>query len=598
MKIKYFQNSLRLISIIILLQLCFSSIVAQLPEITKQRILRYSNSNDALRVIKITPDMGFIAGVSSNSSAGFDKSQPSKGGNDFWVYKASRNGMLQWEKTIGGSLNDNIKSLVVTSDGGYLLAGESASPVSGDKTEASINSDIWIVKLDANGNIVWQNTIQGAAQDSVASVIEAKDGGYYILGTSTSGIGYDKTSVNYGSTDLWLIKVNSSGNVVWDKGFGGTGADVVLYPDLIEYFDNGDLLLGASSTSGVSGNKTVGNLGSYDFWLLRCDTSGSVKWQKSIGGNSDDQLTDVQKVKGNGFLLSSSSASELSVNKSQNYFGYPSPMQKYDYWVMKIDTSGSIIWEKTIGGILNDQIGGAASTDSGFYYLSGISFSPASGIKTSPQLGGGDFWLVVLDTSGNIVTQNSWGSSGREIYAWIDYRDGKCIMAERADLVGSGNILELPRPKGNWNSWIVTLNDRAVKHNIHGRIFADLNNNCVKDTGEPNLFSTFITNALDEVTSYAMDGIYTLPISDDIATLYISNLDSLYKIGCRPGDSINISFSPTSSIDTFNIDFPIQPVLRCINTQITSYGASFPRISDPYRDWETDRKSTRLNSSH
>jgi uncharacterized repeat protein (TIGR01451 family) len=552
---------------------------AQIPEITKQRLLRTS-SLDAIRVIKITNDGGFIAGVQSSSTAGFDKSEVSRGLNDYWVYKASRSGALQWEHTLGGAQNDNIKSITITSDGGYLLAGESASPISGDKTESSIGTDIWLLKLDSNGNLLWQNTIQASADDSVASVLEAVDGGFYILGTSTSGVGYDKTSVNYGSNDLWLIKINASGNVVWDKGFGGTGADVVLYPELLKFFDNGDLLIASSSSSGISGNKTVGNNGSYDFWLLRCDTAGNVKWQKNIGGSSDDQITDIKNVRGNAFLITSSSSSPASGDKLENYIGYPAASHPYDYWAVKIDTSGTIIWQNTIGGNSDDQVAGAVESDSGLIYLSGISFSGISGDKIVPQIGGGDLWLVILDSLGNLIGQNSWSSSGRDIYGWPDYKAGKCIIGERADLAGSGDILELPHPKGNWNSWIVTLDDRNTKHYIHGHVFADLNNNCVRDFGEPNLYSTFVTNANEERTAYALNGNYSIATSSEDAALYVSNLDTLYRLGCHASDTILVAFNSGSAVDTFNIDFPVHSAYHCLQTEITGFDATFPRICD------------------
>jgi len=552
---------------------------SQIPTLVKQRLLRTTNL-DAIRVVKLTPDGGFILGVISSSDAGYDKSQPSLGGNDFWIYKASRSGSLQWEKTIGGSSNDNIKSITLTRDGGYLLAGESSSPVSGNKTEASIGADIWLVKLDASGNILWDNTIQAAGNDTLGSVIEASDGGFYLLSTSTSGIGYDKTTVNYGSNDIWLIKTNSSGAVVWDKNFGGSGVDVVQYPGMINFFNNGDLIIGSNSTSGVSGNKTVGNLGSYDFWLMRLDTAGNMKWQRDMGGRSDDQLTEIRLAHDGNFLLASTSQSPASGDKTEDPVGYPLALYIYDYWVLKMDTASNIIWQNTIGGTMDDQVGGLRESDSGKIYVSGISFSSISGDKVVPQIGVGDLWLIVLDSVGNLIAQNSWGNFAREIYAWPDYKDGNLIIAERADDGSSGDILEIPHPHGAWNSWIVRFSDANVKHIIHGNVFADLNNNCVKDSTEPNLFSTFITDAQNEHSSYALNGNYSITTNSNSASLYVSNLDSLYRLGCRSSDTFNVAFNAGSAVDTFNLNFPVHSIYHCIRTEITGFDATFPRRCD------------------
>ena len=136
----------------------------------------------------------------------------------------------QWDKTFGGSNNDDLSSLQQTSDGGYILGGYSASGISGDKTEASRgNNDYWIVKTDANGNKQWDKTFGGSSDDQLYSFQQTTDGGYISGGRSTSGISGDKTEASKGSYDYWIVKTDANGNKQWDKTFGGSNVDELWY---------------------------------------------------------------------------------------------------------------------------------------------------------------------------------------------------------------------------------------------------------------------------------------------------------------------------------------------------------------------------------
>jgi hypothetical protein len=213
---------------IIVLTLCVSFAVhAQVP--VKQWDKDFggsSSSSNDLTSLQQTTDGGYILGGFSDSPAGGDKTQPSQGSFDYWVVKIDAGGNKQWDKTFGGSSGDRLTSLHQTADGGYILGGYSSSGAGGDKTQASKGGDdYWVVKIDASGNKQWDKTFGGSNQDYLSSLQQTTDGGYILGGYSSSGSGGEKTQPSQGSFDYWVVKIDAGGNKQWDKGFGGSGTD-------------------------------------------------------------------------------------------------------------------------------------------------------------------------------------------------------------------------------------------------------------------------------------------------------------------------------------------------------------------------------------
>ncbi len=157
---------------------------------------------------------------------------------------------IEWQNTIGGNSDDELYSVIETTDGGYLLGGWSWSGISGDKSEVSQGyNDYWVVKLDGSGDILWQNTIGGYSTDELSSVIQTIDGGYLLGGYSYSGISGDKTEANQGyHPDYWVVKLDGFGNILWQNNIGGNTTDD-LY-SVIQTTDGG-YLLGGESSSGI-----------------------------------------------------------------------------------------------------------------------------------------------------------------------------------------------------------------------------------------------------------------------------------------------------------------------------------------------------------
>ncbi len=359
------------------------------------------NSDDYLIAIYETKDNGVVLGGYSNSGIFADKDEENVGGYDYWIVKVDSVGEIQWQNIIGGSSDDVLQTIIQTDDNGYIVGGYSNSIVSGDKSESNLgNFDYWIVKLDSLGVIEWQNTIGGDSYDYLYKIEQTSDNGYIIAGSSSSGISGDKTEVSISSgaglptLDYWIVKLDSTGNILWQNTIGGNSADY-LY-DIKENIDGGFIIAGASS-SGISADKTLPSFGSLDFWVLKISSTGNIIWQSVYGGDLEEGLEMVSLGLTNyGYTIAGSSSSSISGNKTESNIGIN------DYWIISIDTLGVILWQKNIGGNLNDKLFLMVTTNDGGYFLGGQSNSNSSGDKNEDNIGNGDYWVVKL--AGNCIT--------------------------------------------------------------------------------------------------------------------------------------------------------------------------------------------------
>ncbi|MFN0275236.1 MAG: MopE-related protein [Chitinophagales bacterium] len=320
---------------------------------------------------------------------------------------------IEWQNTIGGTKYDDVKSIIQTSDGGYLVSGDSNSNMSGDKSEDKKGDvDYWIVKLDAIGNIVWDNTIGGNKVDNAYGVIETNEGEYIISGTSYSGSSGDKTENAIGEGDIWLVKLDSIGNMLWDKTIGGTALDI---PSQIESCNDGGFIVCAWSRSPAGADKEENSFlnifGVYtaDYWIIKFDEDGNIQWQNTIGGGGEDYAYCIEQTFDNGYIVGGGSYSGISGDKTEDQWGISSP----DYWVLKLDSVGNIEWQNTIGTEAFEELYDIIETEKG-YLLGGLSWGDVGGDKTEPTNGSADYWVLQLDLFGDIVWQLSIGGSAQD----------------------------------------------------------------------------------------------------------------------------------------------------------------------------------------
>ena len=334
---------------------------------------------------------------------------------------------IEWQNTIGGGSTDKLKTIKQTPDGNYILAGVSGSNIYGDKTESNLGEfDYWIVKIDTEGNILWQNTIGGNKDEDLYSISLTSDGGFILAGVSESDISYDKTEPNYeGSYDFWIVKVNNVGIIQWDKTIGGTLNE--RYGDIIETSDGG-FLLGGYSNSYASGNKSENCfLGTYDYWVIKLDGEGEIQWENTIGGNGSDVLQSIKQTADGGYILAGTSSSLISGDKTEGTVGGGGYS---DYWIVKISDIGLIQWQQTIGGTLGESLTYIDITNDGGYIVSGASNSGIGGDKTENLIGYMDLWILKLNSLGNIIWQNTIGGDGEDgVFTEIhQLSDGEYIL--------------------------------------------------------------------------------------------------------------------------------------------------------------------------
>lgn len=346
------------------------------------------NDEDVLNDMQKTTDGGYILAGNSRSGISSDKSEPSQGSHDYWVVKIDASGNKLWDKTYGSNGLDMLYAVQQTSDGGYIFGGYSPGNISGDKTQASRGGDdYWIVKVDAFGSKQWDKTFGGSSNETLTSLIQTSDGGYLLGGYSYSGASGDKSQVSKGSSDFWIIKLNANGAKVWDKSFGGSNTET--WVDLLET-STGEFLVGGTSMSGIGGDKTQANQGNYDYWLIKLNPQGGKIWDKTYGGNGWDEMTTIYQAPNGDYIIGGLSESGNSGDKSQISNGGK------DFWLLRLNSLGNKIWDASFGAALNDIPFSMQPTSDGGYIIAGESDSGISGDKSQGSMGMSDFWLLKL----------------------------------------------------------------------------------------------------------------------------------------------------------------------------------------------------------
>ncbi|GHC42604.1 T9SS type A sorting domain-containing protein [Ulvibacter litoralis] len=417
---------------------------AQDPNILWQKTFGGSQMEN-FHDLKQTPDGGYILGGSSISDISGDKTENSNGHFDLWIIKIDSNGDIEWQNSIGGNGTDSLYSIELTPDGGYIISANSSSDISGDKTEDRKGPiDYWIVKLDSLGNVLWDKTIGGSGIEWFPQIRVTTDG-YYVCGTSDSDISGDKTNNSWGSDDYWLLKLDFSGNILWQNTIGGDNSDSI---EAMASTSDGGCILGGYSDSNISGNKTENSRGQFDYWAVKINSSGDIEWDKTIGGNQDDVLFSILQSSDGGYLLTGISISDISGEKTENSQG------SSDYWVVKLDANGTIEWQNTIGGNDIDNSYAAQQTTDGGYLIGGFSRSNISGDKNENGHGNYDVWIVKLNNVGIIEWQNGIGGNEIDgILSIVQAADGSFVLGGNSSSNISGDKTEDSR--GEQDFWIL-----------------------------------------------------------------------------------------------------------------------------------------------
>ena len=296
--------------------------------------------------IQQTSDGGYIAaGISFSFGAG---------SGDFWILKLDSTGNIEWQVTYGGSKKDYAKSIQQTSDGGYIVEGQTYSFGSGW-------NDIWILKLSSVGEIEWQRTYGGRSDEQAWWIQQTNDGGYIAAGVSFSfGSGY---------SDFWVLKLDSEGNIEWLQTYGGRYNDGI---SVIQETSDGGYV--------ATGFTDFFSTGYSDIWILKLDSEGEMEWQRTYGGSNSDYGHFIQQTSDEGYIVSGCTFS----------FGNGSR----DGWIVKLTSIGDIEWQHTYGGSGYDCAHSIQQTSNRGYIAAGFTESFGAGSK--------DIWILKLDSSGEI----------------------------------------------------------------------------------------------------------------------------------------------------------------------------------------------------
>lgn len=405
-----------------------------------------------------------------------------------------------WAKTYGGSGLEYAHSIQQTNDGGYIVAGVTKSYGAG-------SSDFWVLKLDTDGNIVWQKTYGDSDMESALSIQQTSDGGYIVAGNTTS---FPTGTPPYGpgspgSSDYWVLKLDSSGNVEWQRHYGGNGGDEQNY--IQQTSDGGYIVAGTTYSFGV---------GIRDYWILKLDSSGNVEWQKTYGGGAYEGPRSIQQTSDSGFIVAGGTAS----------FGAGG----LDSWVLKLDSTGNIEWQKTYGGSSNDEIVVIQQTSDSGYIAAGLAQS----------YGSAGCWILKLDSSGNIEWQNSYGVAG-VAHSIQRTTDGGYIVAGFAH-----------SPPGSGDSWVLKLDSSGNVISQH----------TYRGNGNEGIYSIQRTN--DD--GYIMAGM-TESFGAGSYDVWVLKIDSNGNIpDCDIVGSSNATVTPT---DAEGVDTSVAAVSTVANVEAT-----------------------------
>lgn len=348
----------------------------------------------------------------------------------FWVSSDFAQN-IEWEENLGGDTTEKGLSIVQTDDDGFVVAGRSNSSngdVGGNKGAA----DVWIVKLDNSGTLQWERNFGGSDDDIAHSILQTSDNGFMVAAASYSSDG--DVGGNNGGGDLWLLKLDNSGALQWEKNFGSSGDERPR--SIVRSGDGGFVIAGSSDSSGVD---VGGNNGGYDYWIVKVDSSGNLQWESNYGGAGTDFAFSVDRTADGGFVtVGYSDSADGDVGSNQG---------GADAWVVKVDSSGSFEWENNFGGSDADRGRSVVrSSDGGIAVLGEVASS--DGDLGGSLAGNNDYWMLKLNENGVLQWEENYGGSDYD-YATTIARtsDGGFVLgggagSQDGDVGGTNGLID------------------------------------------------------------------------------------------------------------------------------------------------------------
>lgn len=440
----------------------------------------------------LTADSGYILCGITHSGDG--NVTGFHGGSDFWVEKLNAEGDLVWQKCLGGDGMDNGWSVQQTADGNFILAGLTNSN-NGDVTGNHGAYDAWVVKIDTSGNLLWQKCFGGTDMDIAYSVKQTMDGGYVVLGISNSTNG-DVTG-NHGGYDYWVVKLDALGNMEWQKCLGGSSDD---YGYSISQISDGGYMI--TGESGSADGDVTGNHGAYDLWLVRLDAAGNLVWQKCLGGDAEDGGCSVKQTADGGFIslgFTFSNNGDVSGNHGSS-----------DLWVAKLTSAGNISWQTCYGDVYMDFARCIEQTSDLGYVFSG-SLVAVGGMGTA----GSDGWVVKTDSTGAVEWQQNVGGFGEEeLYSVQQTADGGYFAAGYT-FSKDDNV---PENHGLSDAWAVRLTGKLNAPVFSPTAATSVNEINFTITAKPGSTIYYTLDGSEPLCGGALSGTSPLPLTTAATT--------------------------------------------------------------------------------
>ncbi|MFM8474062.1 MAG: T9SS type A sorting domain-containing protein [Candidatus Kapaibacterium sp.] len=360
-----------------------------------------------------------------------------KGDVDGFVVKTDADGIVQWRQVFGGSTYEVTNGIALTADSAVVVCGYFFS---NDRDFAGLNRgmhDVFIIKMDRNGKVLWKTTYGGSENENATCIITTPDGGFAVCGDTRSSDGDFSRSSPRGGSNIFLLRLNARGEKLWNITYGGSkdeGGERV-----INTRDGGFAIVGDMASN--DGDFSRMNKGAGDIFLMKTDARGAVQWTRSFGGSKVDRGMSVTQTDDDGFALAG-----WTLSTDGDFLGSRANADP-DAVVVRTDSAGGTVWTRRFGGSREDRAFCIAATADAGYLMTGGSWS-ADGDMAGIHKGMSDIFLTKMDSTGTTQWTRSYGSISDEEqgYHLARTRDGGCVLtgyteSSSEDFAGMNNGL-------------------------------------------------------------------------------------------------------------------------------------------------------------
>ncbi|HEX6426163.1 MAG TPA: T9SS type A sorting domain-containing protein, partial [Niastella sp.] len=476
---------------------------------------------------------------------------------DIWVVKLDTQRNILWSASLGGSGVEELGSLQLAHDSGYIVTGFTNSN-DGNVTGNHGGGDAWIVRLGSKGNVVWQKCLGGTKSD-VGRYITPTADGYIVVGESMS-IDGDVTG-GHGGSDIWVVKLDKNGNIMWQKCLGGSNEEKAS--GIKQTADGGYII---SGTTHSNDGDVQGFHGSTDMWVVKLTSNGALEWQKCLGGSYLEFSYDIELTATGGYIVAGSAQSDDGdVN---GIHSIATDSSAIDAWVVSLSSTGAVEWQKCFGGTNYEEFFDLQIMPDKTFIVVGETYSNDGDVSFINAGGMADCWLVNFNNNnGNIIWEKTFGTTAEEHGVTLSLKN-------------NGNIVIAGYITNRWlDIWMLEV---GSVNTIAGYVFYDANSNGIKDNGESFFDKVTIRSGKngDTMSAIPQNGYYSM----DVDTGTYSTKAVPYNIYYNIIPAVKTT-TFNSYFNTDSIHFAVQPLpnLRDVTVSMIPLTVARPGFTAQYR---------------